>query len=206
MAPSNNAVHTEQIVRDITGSILCSYQIAHKYGLTKMTVDRIARTHLGEEIYQKKEHLALEHLKEEFFKLKSQGLSIHNIGLKLGLSKASSFNLAMRFEGEGCDNCDDVIQIESIPQFCDTQIEVKSQMTVSASAVTPEVREHSSCKEPSEEELKKEVSVVPYKPKEKTPYSKKEYSVIRLKGLQISFDASLEGMDVTIAKVLKALQ
>lgn len=206
MAPANNAVHTEQIVRDITGSILCSYQIAHKYGLTKMTVDRIARTHLGEEIYQKKEHLALEHLKEEFFKLKSQGLSIHNIGLKLGLSKASSFNLARRFEGEGCDNCDDVIQIESIPQFCDTQIEVKSQMTVSAPAVTPEVREHSSCKEPSEEELKKEVSVVPYKPKEKTPYSKKEYSVIRLKGLQISFDASLEGMDVTIAKVLKALQ
>lgn len=66
MAPSNNAVHTEQIVRDITGSILCSYQIAHKYGLTKMTVDRIAKTHLGEEIYQKKEHLALEHLKEDF--------------------------------------------------------------------------------------------------------------------------------------------
>lgn len=29
MAPSNNAVHTEQIVRDITGSVLCSYQIAH---------------------------------------------------------------------------------------------------------------------------------------------------------------------------------
>ena len=27
MAPANNAVHTEQIVRDITGSILCSYQI-----------------------------------------------------------------------------------------------------------------------------------------------------------------------------------
>lgn len=190
-------------------SILCSYQIAHKYGLTKMTVDRIARTLLGEEIYQKKEHLALEHLKEEFFKLKSQGLSIHNIGIKLGLSKASSFNLARRFEGEccdSCDNCDEVIQIESIPQFCDTQIEVKSQMTVSAPAVTPEVRAHISCKEPSEGEFKKEVSVVPYKPKEKTPYSKKENSVIRLKGLQISFDASLEGMDVTIAKVLKALQ
>lgn len=82
--PSNNAVHTEQIVRDITGrSVLCSYQIAHKYGLTKMTVDRIARIHLGEGIYQKKEHLALEHLKEEFFKLNSQGLSIHNIGIKL---------------------------------------------------------------------------------------------------------------------------
>ena len=48
-----------------------------------MTVDRIARIHLGEGIYQKKEHLALEHLKEEFFKLKSQELSIHNIGIKL---------------------------------------------------------------------------------------------------------------------------
>ena len=122
MAPSNNAVHTEQSVCDITGSVLCSYQIAHKYGLTKMTVDRIARIHLGEEIYQKKEHLALEHLKEEFLKLKSQGLSIHNIGIKLGLSKASAFNLAKRFDGEVCDCCDEVIQIESIPQFCDTQI------------------------------------------------------------------------------------
>lgn len=205
MAPANNAVHTEQIVRDITGSILCSYQIAHKYGLTKMTVNRIARTHLGEEIYQKKEHLALEHLKEEFFKLKSQGLSIHNIGIKLGLSKASSFNLARRFESEGCDSCDDdVIQIESIPQFSDAQIEVKPQV-VSEPTAASEVYENSS-KEPSEGEFKKEVSVVPYKPKEKTPYSKKEYSVIRLKGLQISFDASLESMDVTIAKVLKALQ
>ena len=158
------AVHTEQIVRDITGSILCSYQIAHKYGLTKMTVDSIARIHLGEEIYQKKEHLTLEHLKGEFLKLKSQGLSIHNIWIKLGLSKANSFNLARRFEGEGCDSCDDdVIQIESIPQFCDTQIEVKSQVTVSAPAVTPEARAHSSCKETSEDA----VSVVPSKPKEK---------------------------------------
>lgn len=159
MAPLNNAVHTEQIVRDITGSILCSYQIAHKYGLTKMTVDRIARTHLGEEIYQKKEHLALEHLKEEFFKLKSQELSIHNIGLKLWLSKASSFNLAKRFEGEVCDNCDEVIQIESIPQFSDAQIEVKPQV-VSEPAAASEVYENSS-KEPSEGELKKEISVVP---------------------------------------------
>ena len=158
------AVHTEQIVRDITGSILCSNQIAHKYALTKMTVDRIARIHLGEEIYQKKEHLTLEHLKGEFLKLKSQGLSIHNIWIKLGLSKANSFNLARRFEGEGCDSCDDdVIQIESIPQFCDTQIEVKSQVTVSAPAVTPEARAHSSCKETSEDA----VSVVPSKPKEK---------------------------------------
>ena len=46
MAPTNNAVHTEQIVKDITSTTLCSYQIAHKYSLTKMTVDRIARTHL----------------------------------------------------------------------------------------------------------------------------------------------------------------
>ena len=206
MAPANNAVHTEQIVRDITGSVLCSYQIAHKYGLTKMTVDRIARTHLGEDIYQKKEHLALEHLKEEFLKLKSQGLSIHNIGIKLGLSKASSFNLAKRFEDESSDSCDEVIQIESIPQFCDTQIEVNPKVTVPVPAVTPEVRENSNCKEPSEEEFKKEASVVPYKPKENKTYPKKEYSVIRLKGLQISFDASLEGMDVTISKVLKALQ
>uniref|UniRef100_UPI00402A9E83 hypothetical protein n=1 Tax=Succinivibrio sp. TaxID=2053619 RepID=UPI00402A9E83 len=73
MAPASNAVHTEQIVKDITSTTLCSYLIAHKYSLTKMTVDRIARTHLGDEIYQKKELLALEHLKGDFLKLKSQG-------------------------------------------------------------------------------------------------------------------------------------
>ncbi len=60
MAPASNAVHIEQSVKDITSTILCSYQIAHKYSLTKMTVDRIARTHLGDEICQKKEQLALE--------------------------------------------------------------------------------------------------------------------------------------------------
>lgn len=38
-------------------------------------------------------------------------------------------------------------------------------MTVSAPAVTPEARAHSSCKETSEDA----VSVVPYKPKETLP-------------------------------------
>lgn len=55
-------------------------------------------------------------------------------------------------------------------------------------------------------EIKKEIPVSPYKPVNKVQHQKKEYSVIRIKGLQISFDASLEGMDVTISKVLKALQ
>ena len=57
-----------------------------------------------------------------------------------------------------------------------------------------------------EPEIKKEIPVSPYKPVNKVQHQKKEYSVIRIKGLQISFDASLEGMDVTISKVLKALQ
>lgn len=73
MAPASNAVHTEQIVKDITSTTLCLYQIAHKYSLTKMTVDRIARTHLVDEIYQKKEQLALEHLKGDFSKIKVTG-------------------------------------------------------------------------------------------------------------------------------------
>ena len=195
MAPTNNAVHTEQIVKDITSTTLCSYQIAHKYSLTKMTVDRIARTHLGDEIYQKKEQLALEHLKGDFLKLKSQGLSINNIGQKLGLSKASAFNLSKNFESEAA-NSEEVFQIESIPPFFDSQINTLPQVV----AVAPEVTE------PEEPEIKKEIPVSPYKPVNKVQHQKKEYSVIRIKGLQISFDASLEGMDVTISKVLKALQ
>ena len=43
MISPKNPVHTEQIVKDITGSTLCSYQIAQKYKITKMTVDRIAK-------------------------------------------------------------------------------------------------------------------------------------------------------------------
>ena len=35
MTSPKNPVHTEQIVKDITGSTLCSYQIAQKYKITK---------------------------------------------------------------------------------------------------------------------------------------------------------------------------
>ncbi|MGN0902103.1 MAG: hypothetical protein ACI4M9_02350 [Succinivibrio sp.] len=195
MSPTNNVVHTEQIVKDITSTALCSYQIAHKYNLTKMTVDRIARTHLGEQIYQKKEHLALEHLKGDFLKLRSQGFSINNIGQKLGLSKASAFNLSKKFESEA-NNSEEVIQIDSIPPFIDTQINALPQVVTIASEST--VHEESK--------IKKDIPESPYRPVHKVPYQKKEYSVIRLKGLQISFDASIEGMDETISKVLKALQ
>ena len=87
MTSPKNPVHTEQIVKDITGSTLCSYQIAQKYKITKMTVDRIARTHLGDSLYQKKEEMALEHLKAEFLKLKSQGMSLNNIENQINTSE-----------------------------------------------------------------------------------------------------------------------
>lgn len=112
MISPKNPVHTEQIVKDITGSTLCSYQIAQKYKITKMTVDRIARTHLGDSLYQKKEEMALEHLKAEFLKLKSQGMSLNNIGEKLCISKSCAYKFGQAFENQ--INTSEVIQIESL--------------------------------------------------------------------------------------------
>ena len=92
--------------------------------------------------------------------------------------------------------CNNTVFIATSNSTNDSQINTLPQVV----AVAPEVTE------PEEPEIKKEIPVSPYKPVNKVQHQKKEYSVIRIKGLQISFDASLEGMDVTISKVLKALQ
>ena len=181
MISPKNPVHTEQIVKDITGSTLCSYQIAQKYKITKMTVDRIARTHLGDSLYQKKEEMALEHLKAEFLKLKSQGMSLNNIGEKLCISKSCAYKFGQAFENQ--INTSEVIQIESLAPL----------EALPPVASVPDTTDE------------KDICIMPPGHQTKS-YQKKEFSVIRIKGLQISFDASATGIDEVIAKVLKALQ
>ena len=46
---------TREIIKDITTSTLSAYQLGHKYKLSKMTIDRIGREHLGTDIYSRRE-------------------------------------------------------------------------------------------------------------------------------------------------------
>ena len=191
MTSPKNPVHTEQIVKDITGSTLCSYQIAQKYKITKMTVDRIARTHLGDSLYQKKEEMALEHLKAEFLKLKSQGMSLNNIGEKLCISKSCAYKFGQAFENQ--INTSEVIQIESLAPL---------EALPPVASVPDTTDEKDICIMPPGQNF----PVSEGKFHQTKSQQKKEFSVIRIKGLQISFDASATGIDEVIAKVLKALQ
>ena len=49
---------TKNIIKDITTTQLCSYQLGHKYKLGKITIDRIGREQLGTDIYSRSESLA----------------------------------------------------------------------------------------------------------------------------------------------------
>ena len=46
---------TKENIKDITTSTLSAYQLGHKYKLSKMTIDRIGREHLGTDIYSRRE-------------------------------------------------------------------------------------------------------------------------------------------------------
>ena len=65
---------TKEIINLIATSNLCSYQIAYKLGINKRTIDKIGKEHLGPDIYNNKEKLALKKLSQEYMDGRKSGL------------------------------------------------------------------------------------------------------------------------------------
>lgn len=83
---------TREIIKDITTSTLSAYQLGHKYKLSKMTIDRIGREHLGTDIYSRREKLAFASLCALIKDFRDRNYSLTSIADQLGISKSSIFD------------------------------------------------------------------------------------------------------------------
>ena len=84
---------TKEIINLIATSNLCSYQIAYRLGINKRTVDKIGKEHLGADIYNNKEKMALEKLSREYMNGKRSGLGLYQLSEKLQIAKSTLFRI-----------------------------------------------------------------------------------------------------------------
>lgn len=94
---------TKEIIKDITTSKLSAYQLGHKYKLSKMTIDRIGREHLGTDIYSRREHLAFASLCTQITELRSRNYSLTAIAEQLGIPKSSIFEISKKIMAQTFD-------------------------------------------------------------------------------------------------------
>ena len=91
---------TKNIIKDITTTQLCSYQLGHKYKLSKITIDRIGREHLGTDIYSRREKLVFASLSKQISELRSKNYTMSAIAEYLGISKSSIFAISQKIDHE----------------------------------------------------------------------------------------------------------
>ena len=89
---------TKNIIKDITTTQLCSYQLGHKYKLSKITIDRIGREHLGTDIYSRREKLVFASLSKQITELRSKNYTMSAIAEYLGISKSSIFAISQKID------------------------------------------------------------------------------------------------------------
>lgn len=133
---------TREIIKDITTSTLSAYQLGHKYKLSKMTIDRIGREHLGTDIYSRREKLAFESLCALIKEFRDRNYSLTSIADQLGISKSSIFEISKKIKSQITEEAtpaeDNEVQVISIEH----KIEAGSKLPASPSATPVAKEEH----------------------------------------------------------------
>lgn len=133
---------TKEIIKDITTSTLSAYQLGHKYKLSKMTIDRIGREHLGTDIYSRREKLAFASLCALIKEFRDRNYSLTSIADQLGISKSSIFDISKKIKSQTTEEAtpaeDNEVQVISI----EPKIEVDSKLPASPSTTPVAKEEH----------------------------------------------------------------
>ena len=136
---------TREIIKDITTSTLSAYQLGHKYKLSKMTIDRIGREHLGTDIYSRRDKLAFASLCALIKEFRDRNYSLTSIADQLGISKSSIFDISKKINSQTTEEAtpaeDNEVQVISI----EPKIEADSKLPVSPS-ITPVAKEEHPAK------------------------------------------------------------
>ena len=133
---------TKEIIKDITTSTLSAYQLGHKYKLSKMTIDRIGREHLGTDIYSRREKLAFASLCAQIKEFRDRNYSLTSIADQLGISKSSIFDICKKINSQTTEEAppaeDNEVQVISI----EPKIEADSKLPASLSTTPVAKEEH----------------------------------------------------------------
>ena len=133
---------TREIIKDITTSTLSAYQLGHKYKLSKMTIDRIGREHLGTDIYSRREKLAFASLCALIKDFRDRNYSLTSIADQLGISKSSIFDIIKKIKSQTTEEAtpaeDNEVQVISI----EPKIEADSKLLASPSPTPVAKEEH----------------------------------------------------------------
>ena len=133
---------TREIIKDITTSTLSAYQLGHKYKLSKMTIDRIGREHLGTDIYSRREKLAFASLCAQIKEFRDRNYSLTSIADQLGISKSSIFDISKKIKSQTTEEAtpaeDNEVQVISI----EPKIEADSKLPASPSTTPVAKEEH----------------------------------------------------------------
>ena len=126
-----------EIIKDITTSTLSAYQLGQKYKLSKMTIDRIGRDHLGTDIYSRREKLAFASLCAQIKELSDRNYSLTSIADQLGISKSSIFDISKKMKSQASEEAtsaeDNEVQVISI------ESKVEGEPKLPAGRITPQV-------------------------------------------------------------------
>lgn len=133
---------TREIIKDITTSTLSAYQLGHKYKLSKMTIDRIGREHLGTDIYSRREKLAFASLCALIKDFRDRNYSLTSIADQLGISKSSIFDIIKKIKSQTTEEAtpaeDNEVQVISI----EPKIETDSKLPASPFTTPVAKEEH----------------------------------------------------------------
>lgn len=133
---------TREIIKDITTSTLSAYQLGHKYKLSKMTIDRIGREHLGTDIYSRREKLAFASLCAQIKEFRDRNYSLTSIADQLGISKSSIFDISKKIKSQTTEEAtpaeDNEVQVISI----EPKIEADSKLLASPFTTPVAKEEH----------------------------------------------------------------
>ena len=136
---------TKEIIKDITTSKLSAFQLGHKYKLSKMTIDRIGREHLGTDTYSRREQLAFASLCTQITELRSRNYSLTAIAEQLGIPRSSIFEISKKIMAQtfekvaSADNNEvQVISIES-------KVDEASKLSAGHTTTLVAKEEHADC-------------------------------------------------------------
>lgn len=191
---SHNPQKTKNIIKDITTTELSSYQIAYKYNTTRATIGKLGKAHLGDNIFRKKEELAMEKLCSQIREYQAQNMSVAKIAETLGIARSTMFRIIERLpKHEAPEDKDETVKIISIEHPEKNLIEERAAPLPSplANKGFHEQREYHSGY---------------YRRAGRKSYPHRRYAKIELKGIQILFDEELDNVAETISKILNILQ
>ena len=179
---------TKEIINLIATSNLCSYQIAYKLGINKRTIDKIGKEHLGPDIYNNKEKLALKKLSQEYMDGRKSGLGLYKLAEKLQVAKSTLFRIATNFPPVASSNNVQIISIEH------PENNIENDFSDIESHPAPYTDYH------KENEYRKSFRHRSFNDR------KNEYAKLCINGVQISFNPLQENISQTISKIISVLQ